>query len=78
MEYSEKSERSNNISLRIPLAIKEEIFDEDIPDRSISYHTIQLITPINSQKEFAQRDLKHVFSVINLIYYLNLMELISN
>ncbi|CAG8667136.1 6453_t:CDS:2 [Funneliformis caledonium] len=46
-----ESERSNNIP---PLAIEEEIFDEDIPDRSIPYHTIQLTAPINSQKKSAQ------------------------
>ncbi|CAG8570958.1 4930_t:CDS:2 [Funneliformis caledonium] len=46
-----ESERSNNIP---PLAIEEEIFDEDIPDRSIPYHTIQLIAPINSQRKSAQ------------------------
>ncbi|CAG8680337.1 8247_t:CDS:2, partial [Funneliformis caledonium] len=49
------SERSNNIP---PLAIKEEIFDEDISDRSISYHIIQLTAPINSQRESAQREFK--------------------
>ncbi|CAG8553458.1 16504_t:CDS:2 [Funneliformis mosseae] len=46
-----ESERSNNIP---PLAIEEEIFDENIPDRSIPYHTIQLTAPINSQRKSAQ------------------------
>ncbi|CAG8723533.1 14254_t:CDS:2 [Funneliformis mosseae] len=47
-----ESERSNNI---LPLAIEEEIFDEDIPNRSIPYHTIQLIASINSQRKSVQR-----------------------
>ncbi|CAG8678886.1 17706_t:CDS:1, partial [Funneliformis caledonium] len=68
------SERSNNILLRIPLAIEEEIFDEDIfdkdiPDGSIPYHTIQLTASIKSQRESAQEGLKHVLSVMNLIHY---------
>ncbi|CAG8723600.1 13595_t:CDS:2, partial [Funneliformis caledonium] len=34
--------------------IEEEIFNEDIPDGSIPYYTIQLTAPINSQRKSAQ------------------------